>query len=98
MADCNNADRRIGDHFRRGSWDDLRRILGDLERQLRSVGDALFVREDLQEGCRVYPAIARATADQIRLLATHAEQPIEITAGVCRLVFEMNVVLRSCLS
>jgi len=98
MADRNKEDRRIGDHVRQGSWDDLRKTLGDLESQLRSAGDALFVREDLQEGCRVYPAIARATADQIRLLATHAEQPIEITAGICRLVFEMNVVLRYCLS
>jgi hypothetical protein len=98
MSDRNNDDRRIGDHVRQGSWADLRKTLGDLERQLRSAGDALFHREDLQEGCRVYPAIARSTADQIQLLATHAEERIEITAGVCRLVFEMNVVLRYCLS
>lgn len=98
MNDRRHDDRRIGDHVRQGSWADLRKTLGDLETRLREIGDALFAREDLREGCRVYPAIAHSTADQIHLLATYAEERIEITAGVCRLVFEMNVLLRYCLS
>lgn len=92
------ATRRLGDHFQGGSWDDVRRSLKDLAHEVRIAGYALLTRPELGAGCRVYPAIAQATADQLSLLAELVQHPLEITAGVCRLVFEINVVLRYCLS
>ncbi len=65
---------------------------------LHSAGVALLPRNDLGVGCRVYPGIARSTAEQLQLLAKHLEEPIEITANICRTVFEINVVFRYCLS
>ncbi|NCO52512.1 MAG: hypothetical protein GW875_10475 [Deltaproteobacteria bacterium] len=73
----------------------------NLERQserLRSVGKELYHRMDLDIGCRVFPAIAEATAGQLDLLGRFFEEPIEITANICRSIFEINIVFRYSLS
>jgi hypothetical protein len=53
---------------------------------------------DLGIGYRVYPPIAETTAGQLDLLGQFFEEAIEITANVCRTVFEINVICRYCLS
>lgn len=77
---------------------ELQANLSRFEDRLRSVGEALYHRTDLGLGCRVYPAVADATAGQLNLLSRLFEEPIEITANICRTVFEINVVFRYCLS
>lgn len=44
------------------------------------------------------PPIAETTAGQLDLLGQFFEEAIEITANVCRTVFEINVICRYCLS
>lgn len=90
--------KRLRDFTQCGSVAELRSNLKEMETKLLSAGAALWDRIDLELGCRVYPGIARATAEQLQLLEKHLEEPIEITASVCRMVFEINVVLRYCLS
>lgn len=90
--------KRLKDCAKIGTFSDVRNNLKELGINLRSAGSALSQRHHLGVGCRVYPEIARSTADQLELLAKHIEEPIEITASVCRTVFEINVVCRYCLS
>jgi hypothetical protein len=81
-----------------GDMDDLRINLVAIASRLQSVGKCLALRTDIDIGCRVYPAIADSTARQLGLLARMLEEPIEIAAGICRTVFEINIALRYCLS
>jgi hypothetical protein len=90
--------KRLSDFAKTGSIADVKNNLKELEISLRSAGTTLLARHDLSVGCRVYPEIARSTAEQLQLLARHIEEPIEITANICRTVFEINVVFRYCLS
>lgn len=90
--------KRLKDYAKIGTISDVKNNLKELEKKLRSAGGALSQRYDLGVGCRVYPEIARSTAEQLQLLAKHIEEPIEITANICRTVFEINVVFRYCLS
>lgn len=90
--------KHLRDYAKVGSVHEVQQNLNKLSEDLLAVATALFDRRDLDVGCRVYPAIARSTAEQLQLLAKHLEAPIEITANVCRTVFEINVVLRYCLS
>lgn len=88
----------LNDYAKIGTVSDVRKNLKELEKKLRSAGSALSQSHDLGVGCRVYPEIARSTAEQLELLAKHIEEPIEIIASICRTVFEINVVFRYCLS
>ena len=88
----------LRDITKNGSDDDLRANLSNLSNRLRTVGVELYSRTDLDVGCRVYPSVAESTAMQLELLARLLNEPIEITANVCRTVFEINVVFRYCLS
>ena len=90
--------KRLKDYAKIGSVADVRAHLDDLGNKLRDAGRVLLPRHDLGVGCRVYPETARSTAEQLQLLAKLLEEPIEITANVCRTVFEVNVVFRYCLS
>jgi hypothetical protein len=81
-----------------GSNDDLKKSLQVFATRLESVASTLYARSDLGNGCRAYPRIARSTAEQLLLLRRHLTENIEITAGVCRTVFEINVTCRYCLS
>jgi hypothetical protein len=81
-----------------GSNDDLKENLRAFATRLESVASTLYARSDLGNGCRAYPRIARSTAEQLLLLSRHLTENIEITAGVCRIVFEINVTFRYCLS
>jgi hypothetical protein len=65
---------------------------------LEQIGKALLTRYELEIGSRFYSEIGRSTSEQLQLLAKLLEEPIEITANVCRTVFEINVVFRYCLS
>lgn len=89
---------QLGDISRFGDGKDLRASLNTLAERLQSVGRDLVGRLGLDDGCHVFPAIAEATASQLILLARLFEEPIEITAGVCRTVFEIEVTLLFCLS
>lgn len=89
---------RVADLVQQGTTADLKLNLEKQANELTSLGVALHERSDLGYGCRVYPEIARSTAEQLRLLAKLVEEPIEITANICRSVFEMNVAFRYCLS
>ncbi len=90
--------KRLRDIAKIGSIKDVKDNLDKTQRELHSVGASLYSRHDLDVGCRVYPAIAKSTADQLKLLAKLIEEPIEITANICRTVFEINIVFRYCLS
>lgn len=74
--------KRLKDYAKIGTVFDVRNNLKELEMKLRSAGSVLFQRHDLGVGCRVYPEIARSTAEQLELLAKHIEEPIEITANI----------------
>ena len=80
------------------STDEFRANLVTIAERLQAVGTSLYQRIELGTGCRVYPAIADSTARQLQLLARLVDEPIEITASVCRTVFEINVVFRYCFS
>lgn len=89
---------RLRNFTKIGSNDEIRASLSDLAARLKAVGAEIFNLTDLDVGCRVYPAIAESTAMQIELLARLLDESIEITANVCRTVFEINVAFRYCLS
>ena len=80
-----------------GSNDDLRQSLQTLATRLESVAASIYQRKDPNAASRVFPRIARSTAEQLLLLARFISEPIEITASVCRTVFEINVTFRYCL-
>jgi hypothetical protein len=90
--------KRLRDYAQIGSVSDVRANLDDLASKLRQAGQALLTRHDLGAGCRVYPEIGRSTSEQLQLLGKLLEEAIEVTANVCRTVFEINVVFRYCLS
>lgn len=48
----------------------------------------------LQEGARVFPNILRAIARQLTILSKNTSLPIEVIAGACRTVFEINLRVR----
>lgn len=90
--------KRLKEYSKIGTVSDVKENIKAFEKNLRSAGKALIQRQDLGVGCRVYPEIARSTAEQLQMLAKYIEEPIEITANICRTVFEINVVFRYCLS
>ena len=90
--------KRLRDHTKIGTVSDVRANLDDLSGKLRGAGQVLLGRYDLGVGCRVYPEIGRSTAEQLQLLGRLLEDNIEVTANVCRTVFEINVAFRYCLS
>ena len=90
--------KKLKDFVKLGSISEVTDNLKKLEADLNSIAEKLWVRYDLEAGARVYPGIARSTAGQLKLLAKHIEEPIEITANICRTVFEINVVLQFCIS
>lgn len=85
---------RLGDMSFAGNNEEFKANLAALAKRLRSVGRELFSRGELGDGCRVYPALAESTAAQLDQLGRLFQEPIEITAGICRTVFEIEVVLR----
>lgn len=90
--------KRLRDYAKIGSVSDVRGNLDNLASKLWQAGQALLDRPDLGIGRRVYPEIGRSTSEQLQLLGKLLEEPIEVTANVCRTVFEINVILRYCLS
>lgn len=62
--------------------------------QFETRADALWRRDELKDGSRVYPAILRCTARQLRILARSADMPIEVAALACRITFETNIRAR----
>jgi hypothetical protein len=56
--------------------------------------DELWEVTSLQEGARVFPNILRATARQLGILSASPSLPIEVVAGACRTVFEINIRVR----
>lgn len=86
------------DHIKYSSVVNLKANLDDLSEKLRKAGQVLKTRHELGLGSHVYPEISRSTAEQLHLLGKHLEEPIEITASICRTVFEINIVFRYCLS
>jgi hypothetical protein len=89
---------RLKDIAAFGTNEEVQARLEEIQAELYRFRDALWNRRELEVGCRVYPGIARSTAEQLELLKKHLEDPIEISASVCRTVFEINVVFRYCLS
>jgi hypothetical protein len=89
---------QLKDIIKNGGPEEFRDNLSFLIGRLRAIGEFLYKRTDLGSGCRVYPGIADATARQLELLQCFFEEPIEITANICRTIFEINVVFRYCLS
>lgn len=81
-----------------GSNDELKNNLQTIANRLESVAKRLYLRKGMGDASRVYPRIARSTADQLELLSRLISEQIEITANVCRTVFEINVTFRFCLS
>ena len=81
-----------------GSNDELKNNLHTIATRLESVAMQIYLRKDMGDASRVYPRIARSTADQLELLSRLMSEQIEITANVCRTVFEINVTFRFCLS
>jgi len=90
--------KRLKDYSKIGTVSDVKNNLKKLEKKLPSAGGTLSQSYDLGLGCRVYTEIARSTAEQIQLLTKHIEEPIEITANICRTVFEINIIFRYCFS
>jgi len=88
---------RLKDIAKIGEKKDLQANLAKNSDRLRHIGKILHHRTDLGTGCRVYSAIAEATAAQLDLLGRLFDESIEITANICRTVFEINVVFRYCL-
>lgn len=93
-----NKLKRLKEYSKIGTVSDIRENIKSFDKKLRFVGNALVQRHDLGVECRVYTEIARSTAEQLEMLAKHIGEPIEITANICRTVFEINVVFRYCLS
>ena len=66
--------KRLKDYAKIGSVADVKANLDDLGKKLRDAGRVLLPRHDLGVGCRVYPEIARSTAEQLQLLAKLLEK------------------------
>jgi len=54
----------------------------------------IFLLSHLQEASRVFPNVLKAMARQINILSACASLPIEVVAGACRTVYEINIRIR----
>lgn len=87
----------IGDFVLQGTNEDLVNNLVSIAQRLKNAGSSLYNRDDIGDGCRVYPAISNSTAEQLLLLSRNISESIEVSAGVCRAIFEMNITIRYCM-
>ncbi len=89
---------RLSDKVKVGSEEDLKTNLHYLADRLEKTASSLFKKNNIGLVCRVLPRFARATADQLKMLTQRFDDQIEISANICRSVFEINITLRFCLS
>jgi hypothetical protein len=60
--------------------------------------DSLWQRVDLDAGARVWPGILRCLARQLQIIDLAQKMPIEVLAGACRTIFELNIRTRQMVS
>lgn len=89
---------KLNDLVRMASKEEFQKNLARISHRLRFVGQHLGTRHDLGSGCKVFQAFGESTAAQLDILKELFDGPIEITAGVCRTIFEIYVTLLYCLS
>ncbi len=61
---------------------------------LESDADQIEKMRELGDACLVLPGLLRCTARQLCILNASANLPIEVAAGACRTVFEVNIHTR----
>lgn len=60
--------------------------------------EEIYCNQTLGDASSVIPGILKGTARQLAIAATSRDVFLEITAGACRTVFELNIRARLCIS
>lgn len=81
-----------------GSIEDVADNFRNLGEKLLDAGNNLKKIHSSDLECHVYSQIGNSASQQITLLAKHIKEPIEITANICRLIFEIDILFRYCFS
>jgi|GEM_PF-3386789 len=74
--------------------DELTEHLKEVVSEFEKRANELWELTSLQEGARVFPNILRAIARQLDIVSASSSLPIEVLAGACRTVFEINLRVR----
>ncbi len=74
--------------------EDLPKALTEAAESFEKRAEELWSKIELQEAARVFPNILRTIGRQLRILAGSIKLPIEVAAGACRTVFEINIRVR----
>jgi hypothetical protein len=90
MAD----DRRVRDYVNFGTPSDVSAHLVEVCGRFEHLANDIWTKTHLQEAARVFPNMLRCIARQLRILGASMDLPIEVAAGACRTVFELNVRTR----
>jgi hypothetical protein len=85
---------KIGDHVQFREPHELAQHLHNTAQSFDTEAKRIWQMRQLGDACRVLPNVLRCTARQLRILAASAGLPIEVAAGACRTVFEVNLRLR----
>ena len=88
---------RLSDKVQNGSIEDVQNNLNKMADELEALCEKVYKKNLYSSTCRVLSMFALTTSEQLRMLSRLIYEPIEITANVCRSIFEMNIVLKFCL-
>jgi hypothetical protein len=89
-----NEESRIEDFVTHMPPSEVPSHLAGLCRTFEAFADEVWQKTHLQAAARVLPNMLRCISRQLRIMQASATLPVEVAAGACRTVFELNIRTR----
>jgi hypothetical protein len=94
VSERSDVDLRLRDITDNGSPDDYAAHVEDVCAKCEVLANSLGRKTSLGEAARVLPNLLRCVARQLRISVAAIDLPIEVAAGCCRTVYELNLCVR----
>ena len=82
------------DYIVYGNTEEISLNLKFLSNKLEIFADEISTKTNLSYASRIFPNILRCISRQLIILEASLKLPIEVAAGACRIVFEINLRTR----
>jgi len=94
-----NSDKnRVRDYVQHSSHEKLSAHIEQKCKEFELLAETIWNKTHLGDACRVLPNMLSCIARQLRILNASMNLPIEVAAGACRTVFELNLRTRFMIS
>lgn len=85
---------KLRDHVAFGTPDEVSAYLSQACADFERLAAEVWKKVHLQDAARILPNLLRCIARQLQILNSSSTLPIEVAAGACRTVFELNIRTR----